>query len=120
LQGDVVPELPPEITVWTGEEELLAVLLCVVDQACTTKGAELDSWALSAYARAMHRLAESPCPTPARSTAKSGVEAATSDPDGSPPITRVTLPSCRAHYPGGPVSLEIGDPHQENDKCPKL
>src|ERR1700731_3705282 len=43
-----------------------------------------------------------PCPTPARSTAKSDVGAATSDPDGSPPITRVTLPSCRAHYPGGP------------------
>src|SRR6202030_3646644 len=43
-----------------------------------------------------------PCPTLARSTAKSDVGAATSDPDGSPPITRVTLPSCRTHYPGGP------------------
>ena len=43
-----------------------------------------------------------PCPTPARSTAKSGVEAATSDLDGSPPITRITIPTCRVHYPGGP------------------
>jgi hypothetical protein len=43
-----------------------------------------------------------PCPTPARSTAKSGVEVATSDLDGSPPITRITIPTCRVHYPGGP------------------
>lgn len=52
------PELP-EIEVWTGEEELLAILLCVIDQACTTTGDELDSGALSAYARAMRHLAES-------------------------------------------------------------
>ena len=29
------------------------------------------------------------------------VEAATLAHDGSPPITRITLPTCRAHYPGG-------------------
>ena len=29
------------------------------------------------------------------------VEAATLTLDGSPPITRTTLPTCRAHYPGG-------------------
>ena len=29
------------------------------------------------------------------------VEAATLARDGSPPITRITLPTCRAHYPGG-------------------
>src|SRR3954471_12855705 len=29
------------------------------------------------------------------------VEAATLAQDGSPPITRITLPTCRAHYPGG-------------------
>ena len=29
------------------------------------------------------------------------VEAATLAYDGSPPITRITLPTCRAHYPGG-------------------
>ena len=29
------------------------------------------------------------------------VEAATLDPNGSPPITRITFPTCRAHYPGG-------------------
>jgi hypothetical protein len=39
-------------------------------------------------------------------------EAATSDPDGSPPITRVTLPTCRAHYPDGSerVHLSIASP----------
>ncbi len=29
------------------------------------------------------------------------VEAATLARDGSPPITRITFPTCRAHYPGG-------------------
>src|SRR5262249_46141809 len=31
----------------------------------------------------------------------SDVEAATLAPNGYPPITRITLPTCRAHYPGG-------------------
>src|ERR1051325_723287 len=31
-----------------------------------------------------------------------GVEAATSDPDGSPSITRITLPTCCVQYPGRP------------------
>ena len=33
---------------------------------------------------------------------RSGVEAATSDPDGSPSITRITIPTCCAQYPGRP------------------
>jgi hypothetical protein len=33
---------------------------------------------------------------------RSSVEAATLAHDGSPPITRITFPACRAHYPGGP------------------
>src|SRR6476620_4221601 len=39
-------------------------------------------------------------------------EAATSDPDGSPPIARITLPTCRAHYPDGPrwVHMSIASP----------
>ena len=32
---------------------------------------------------------------------ESDVEAATLAPNGSPPITRTTFPTCRAHYPGG-------------------
>jgi len=40
-----------------------------------------------------------PCPTPARSIDAIDVEATTSDHDGSPPITCITLPTCRAHYP---------------------
>src|SRR5258708_1293141 len=42
-----------------------------------------------------------PCPTPARTAAFRDVEAATLAHDGSPPITRPTFPTCRAHYPGG-------------------
>ena len=42
-----------------------------------------------------------PCPTPADAAARSDVEAAALAPNGSPPITRTTFPTCRAHYPGG-------------------
>src|SRR6516164_10806295 len=42
-----------------------------------------------------------PCPTPADAAAQSDVEVATLAPNGSPPITRITFPTCRAHYPGG-------------------
>ncbi len=42
-----------------------------------------------------------PCPTPAMAVACRDVEAATLARDGSPPITRTTFPTCRAHYPGG-------------------
>src|SRR3546814_7923577 len=36
-----------------------------------------------------------------RNGGRSVVEAATLARDGSPPITRITIPTCRAHYPGG-------------------
>src|SRR5262249_33704997 len=42
-----------------------------------------------------------PCPTPAMAVACRDVEAATLATSGSPPITRTTFPTCRAHYPGG-------------------
>src|SRR4029077_6443265 len=42
-----------------------------------------------------------PCPTPVVAAACRDVEAAALAHDGSPPITRITLPTCRAHYPGG-------------------
>src|SRR5262249_51784128 len=42
-----------------------------------------------------------PCPTPAMTAACRDVEAATLATSGSPPITRTTFPTCRAHYPGG-------------------
>ena len=35
------------------------------------------------------------------------VEAATLAHDGSPPITRLTLPTCRAHYPDGPERVHL-------------
>src|SRR5947208_15929983 len=42
-----------------------------------------------------------PCPTPAMAVAFRNVEDATLAPNGSPPITRTTFPTCRAYYPGG-------------------
>jgi hypothetical protein len=51
-----------------------------------------------------------PCPTPADADARSDVEAATLAPNGSPPITRTTFPTCRAHYPGGSSGLSIASP----------
>src|SRR5262245_19293723 len=42
-----------------------------------------------------------PCPTPAVAIAQGDAEAATLANNGSPPITRTTFPTCRAHYPGG-------------------
>ena len=42
-----------------------------------------------------------PCPTPARAAACRDVEVAILAHHGSPPITRTTFPTCRAHYPGG-------------------
>src|SRR5262249_48687645 len=43
-----------------------------------------------------------PCPTPANAAACCDVEAATLASYGSPPITRITLPTCRAHSPDAP------------------
>src|SRR6478672_1713110 len=40
------------------------------------------------------------------------VGGATSVPHGPPPITRLTVPACRAHYPDGPewVRLSVASP----------
>src|SRR5512132_1276698 len=53
-----------------------------------------------------------PCPTPADTAAFRGVEVATLVPYGPPPITRITLPTCRAHCPGGSgrVLLSVASP----------
>ena len=50
-----------------------------------------------------------PSPTPVRPAACASWGAASPSRDGSPPMTRITLPPCRAPYPGGsrrvPVSI---------------
>ena len=53
-----------------------------------------------------------PVRTPASTAAQGGVEGATLVPGGPPQMTRVTLPACRAHYPGGPqrVRLSVASP----------
>ena len=43
-----------------------------------------------------------PCPTPARPIAQRRCWNCDFQPNGSPPITRFTLPACCAHYPGEP------------------
>jgi antitoxin VapB len=48
-------ELPK---IWTGEDELFATRLSVIEEACATmKDNEFDSWGRAAYARAMRLLA---------------------------------------------------------------
>src|SRR5712691_5675617 len=54
-----------------------------------------------------------PCPTPADAAARSDVEAATLAPNGSPPITRTTFPTCRAHYPGGALCHNCATPRHK-------
>ena len=53
-----------------------------------------------------------PCPTPAQPAADRGVGGATSGWNGPPPITRITFPTCRAHYPGGSerVPMSVASP----------
>ena len=46
----------PKIEVWTGEEHLLAMLLRVVDEACSKGDGKLDSWERWAYASALREL----------------------------------------------------------------
>lgn len=41
--------------------------------------------------------------TPSEPPSKNDVEAVTPTHDGSPPITRITFLTCRAHYPGGSI-----------------
>ena len=48
-----------------------------------------------------------PCPTPARAIVETMFGGATSVPHGPPPITRLTLPTCRAHYPDGPERMRL-------------
>ena len=45
------PECSP-----TGEDELWVIILALVEEACGTGGDELDSWATSAYERALEAL----------------------------------------------------------------
>ena len=54
-----------------------------------------------------------PCPTPARpAVLATTFGVATSGRNGSPPITRTTFPTCRAHYPGGSerVPMSVASP----------
>ncbi len=53
-----------------------------------------------------------PCPTPKGTVTQGDVEGATLVPSGPPQITRITLPTCRAQYPGGPgrVHMSVASP----------
>src|SRR6266853_2751776 len=56
----------------------------------------LPSAGITRLQRSYYPVRLPPMPPP-----KSDLEAATLAPNGSPPITRITFPTCRAHYPGG-------------------
>ncbi len=57
--------------------------------------------ASSCRRHAPHVRSYDPVRLPPEPPPKANVEAATLVHDGSPPITRITFPTCRAHYPGG-------------------
>jgi hypothetical protein len=61
------------------------------------KSGALPSAGITRLQRSYDPVRLPPMPPPS-----SDVEAATLAPNGSSPITRITLPTCRAHYPGGP------------------
>ena len=58
--------------------------------------------ALSSAGVTRLRRSYDPVRHPSDPPLRSGVEAATSDPDGSPSITRITIPTCCVPYPGRP------------------
>src|SRR5712664_5013246 len=47
------------------------------------------------------------CPTPDRTATKCGVRGGEPRPIGPPPITRIALPACYAHYPDGPERVHF-------------
>ena len=47
-----------------------------------------------------------PCPTPGPADARGTVASVSPHRTGSPPMTRITLPTCRAHYPGGTEQVQ--------------
>ena len=53
-----------------------------------------------------------PCPTPASTAARARRWGRDPRPNGPPPITRITFPACRAHYPGGSrrVLMSVASP----------
>ena len=67
---------------------------------------------LSSTGVTRHQRSYDPVRLPCRPTPDSAVEAATLVQHGPPPITRLTLPTCRVHYPDGPerVHLSVASP----------
>jgi len=54
-----------------------------------------------------HQRSYDPVRLPPGPPPKVDVEAATLIPNGSPPITRTTMRTCRAHYPGGSKRVHV-------------
>jgi hypothetical protein len=50
------------------------------------------------------------CPTPDRAATCRGVRGGEPRPIGPPPITRIALPACCSHYPGGPERVRLPVP----------
>jgi hypothetical protein len=58
------------------------------------------------------------CPTPDRTATKHGVRSCDLRPIGPPPITRIALPACCAHYPGGPERVRLPVPSRPTRPSP--
>src|SRR4029077_13530096 len=69
---------------------------------------------------ALHRLHRSydPVRLPPAPPPYDDVEAATPVPSGPPPITRITFPTCRAHYPGGSRQVHLSVPSPSHAAFP--
>jgi hypothetical protein len=62
----------------------------------------LSSAGVTRHQRSYDPVRPPPAPSPC-----GDVEAATLVPNGYPPITRSTFPTCRAQYPGGPKQVHV-------------
>ena len=60
-----------------------------------------------------------PSPTPVRPAACASWGAASPSRDGSPPMTRITLPACRAPYPGGSRRVLVSVPSPSRAAFPE-
>ena len=67
-----------------------------------------------------HQRSYDPVRLPPGPPPKVDVEAATLIPNGSPPITRTTMRTCRAHYPGGSKRVHVSIASPSHAAFPEL
>ena len=75
----------------------------------------LSSAGVTRHQRSYDPVRLPPAPSPC-----GDVEAATLAPNGHPPITRSTFPTCRAHYPDGPERVHLSVASQLHSGLPRF